>query len=207
MGFPKAAIPSPTAEIKVFARTSKPVLIAIELSEFLRNKGVARRIDSSMEAVRKSQDVACCTKTKGQGQLLLWEINMLDRDQSLKIVQEAYEARVNGDKDALARYWAPNAHFEINGDQALMEHVPLSAPEPMEAISVLVDQFRFSDLQQVSAVVEGNNIAVRWAVTIHVEGKPPARSQLFDLIELDDDGRITSFVQFADTALIRHLAA
>lgn len=132
---------------------------------------------------------------------------MLDRDQSLKIIQEAYQARVNGDKDALARYWAPNAHFEINGNQALMERVPLSAPEPMEAISELIDQFRFSDLQQVSAVVEGNNVAIRWAVTIDVDGKPPARSQLFDLIELDDEGKITSFVQFADTALIRHLAA
>jgi len=131
---------------------------------------------------------------------------MLNRDQALEIVQKAYQARVDGDKDALAKYWAPNANFKINGDQSLMEHVPLSASEPMIAISALIDRFRFSDLERLTEVVEGRNLAILWAVTITVEDKEPVRTQLFDLMTLDEDGKIASFVQFGDTALIRHLA-
>jgi ketosteroid isomerase-like protein len=132
---------------------------------------------------------------------------MLSRDDALDLIRNAYAARVQGDKDMLGRYWADGAHFEVVGDRSLLPDVPLKAATPMEAISGLIDRFTFSDLEMRDSIVEGNRIAVRWRVTIAAAGKPPQTTQLCDLITLDPDGKIRSFIQFADTALVRHLAS
>jgi ketosteroid isomerase-like protein len=131
---------------------------------------------------------------------------MLNRDDAVELIKEAYGARVRGDKEALARYWSDGAHFEIIGNWDLLSNVTLSASTPMNAISDLIDRFAFSDLELLDSVVEGNKVAARWRVTVAVDGKPPRTTQLFDLIELSDEGKIRSLVQFADTALVRHLA-
>lgn len=132
---------------------------------------------------------------------------MLDRDVALAMVQEAYAARVRGDKNGLERYWAANATFEISGDREQLREISLDAPDPMTTISALIDRFTFSDLKMLDAVIDGRSMAIRWAVTMSVATKPPVDTQLFDLIKLNDEGKIQSFVQFADTALIRHLVA
>lgn len=38
-----------------------------------------------------------------------------------------------------------------------------------------------------------------------VDGKPPVTTEICDLWEFDEDGRMTSLVQFIDTALLRKL--
>ena len=131
---------------------------------------------------------------------------MLSREEALRILDEAYAARVRGDKDALARYWAEGASFEIAGEPTLMNGVPHTAASPMKAISELMDRFQFSALRRLDALVDGNRVAVRWEVTISAAGRPNATTQLFDLITFNEAGKIESFVQFADTALVRHLA-
>jgi ketosteroid isomerase-like protein len=131
---------------------------------------------------------------------------MLDRDEMLASIEKAYEARVRGDKKALAGFFAANASFRIVGDDTLVGGVPFRGETPMDAIGELVDRFTFSDVERLATVVEGNKAAVRRRVTVTVPGKPPVGTELFDLIEFDDMGKITSFAQFADTALVRHLA-
>jgi ketosteroid isomerase-like protein len=132
-------------------------------------------------------------------------VAVLGRDDALTAIRGAYAARASGDKEALGRYFAEGARFEIAGDQGL-QSVTLTSAHPMEAISSLIDQFTFSDVELVDAVVDGRKIAARWKLTVTVAGREPVSTQLFDLIELDDDGKITSLVQFADTALVRELA-
>lgn len=127
---------------------------------------------------------------------------MLDRDAILDIIDEAYAARVRGDKDALARCWAEDAHFKIAGDPAPFKSLTFETDEPMNAIGDLIDRFEFSELTRVGSVVEGRQAAIRWEVTVRTKGHEPIRTELMDLIGLGDDGRITSFVQFADTASI-----
>ena len=127
---------------------------------------------------------------------------MLNREAVLNTIDEAYAARVRGDKDALGRYWAEGASFKIAGDPAPFKSLTFQTYEPMNAIGDLMDRFEFSDLQRISAIVEGGQAAIRWEVTVKTQGHEPIRTELLDLIELDDDGRIQSFVQFADTASI-----
>jgi ketosteroid isomerase-like protein len=131
---------------------------------------------------------------------------MLARDEALSRIHEAYAARVRGDKEALSRYWAEGATFRIAGTPSLVRDVPLSGATPMDAIEKLIDQFTFSDLTLLDSVVDGNKVAAHWQVTITPAKGTPETTQLFDLIELDDDGKIKSLTQFADTALIRHMA-
>jgi ketosteroid isomerase-like protein len=130
---------------------------------------------------------------------------MADREDALKLIRAAYTARASGDKDALAGCFAEGARFEIAGNQAL-QTVALTGAHPMEAISKLIDQFSFSDVELADAIVEGHRIAARWTLKVSVEGREPVATQLFDLIELDEAGKISSLLQFADTALVRELA-
>ncbi|MBO9575042.1 MAG: nuclear transport factor 2 family protein [Sphingobium sp.] len=127
---------------------------------------------------------------------------MLDRDKVLETIDEAYVARVRGDKEALARCWAEGASFKIAGNPAPFKTLCFETNQPMNAISDLIDRFEFSDLERISALVEGNQAAIRWEVTVTAHGSEPIRTELLDLVELGDDGRIRSFVQFADTASI-----
>jgi ketosteroid isomerase-like protein len=132
---------------------------------------------------------------------------MLNREDALKTIDAAYAARASGDKAALATYWAEGAQFRIAADANFLKNVPLTAEEPMDAIGALIDKFAFSEMERVAAVVEGSKVAVHWAVTVRFAGGAPVRTELMDMIDLDDDGRIAAFVQFADTAQIRALMA
>jgi ketosteroid isomerase-like protein len=130
---------------------------------------------------------------------------MLDRDSVLTIIDDAYAARARGDKDALAHYWAQDASFRISADPAPFQNLTFETDEPMSAISDLIDRFEFSDLERRDAIVEGNRAAIRWEVSITVAGRGTIRTELMDLIELDDDRRIRSLVQFADSAAVLNL--
>jgi ketosteroid isomerase-like protein len=132
---------------------------------------------------------------------------MLNREYVLQTIEAAYAARASGDKAALATYWAEGAQFRIAADPNFLKDVPLSADTPMDAIGELIDKFAFSDMERVAAVIEGHKAAIHWAVTVRFAGGPPVRTELMDMIDLDDDGRIAAFVQFADTAQIRALMA
>ena len=130
---------------------------------------------------------------------------MLDREEALRVIEEAYAARARGDKEALAKYWAEGARFRIAGDETLLQTIAFQSDSAMKTVGELMDRFVFTDLQRLEAIVEDNKVAVRWAVNVSFEDRPPVRTELMDLIHLDDDGRIQSFVQFADTAQIRAL--
>lgn len=131
---------------------------------------------------------------------------MLSRQEALGVLDAAYRARVAGDKEALGRHWANGAHFEIVGNARHLSKLPLTAGPPMQALDALIDRFSFSDFEIVDAVMEGNKLAARSRVTVEVAGKAPERTELFDLVEFDEVGKIRSFTQFADTALIREMA-
>jgi len=130
---------------------------------------------------------------------------MLDREDALRTIDEAYAARARGDKAALARYWAEGSKFRIAAEETLLREVAATSSDPLVSIGELIDRFTFSDLQRLDALVEDNKVAVRWAVNVSYEGRAPVRTELMDLIHLDDDGRIQSMIQFADTAQIRAL--
>ncbi len=103
---------------------------------------------------------------------------MLSRDETLRVIRDAYEARVRGDKEALGRYWADGASFEIVGRPDLLKNVPLSAEVPMDAVGELIDRFQFDDLELVDSIIEGPRAAIRWRVNVAYQGSEPQRTEL-----------------------------
>jgi len=128
---------------------------------------------------------------------------MLNREAILRTIDDAYATRMGKSREALANFWAPDASFRLAAD---LSALPISNyDDPMTGVGEIIDQFEISDLSRREAIVEGNKAAVHWDVTVQVRDKAPVRTQLMDLIEFDEDGRIKSFTQFADTALMAAL--
>lgn len=130
---------------------------------------------------------------------------MSGRDALLAIIDRAYEARTRGDKDALARCWAPGATYCMIGGTGLLDRVPCGPAEAAEATSALIDLAEFQALERIAAVVEGNQAAIRWRATVSVGGKPPVETEICDFWTLDGQGRLLSLTQYCDTALLGEL--
>jgi ketosteroid isomerase-like protein len=132
---------------------------------------------------------------------------MSDRSSVEKLLREAYAARMRGDIDTIGRIFADNARFEMAGSSQV-SRVPArveGAGQIRPLISQMIKTFELSDLRILSMIIEGSKAAVHWRVKVRssVTGET-ADTQLMDLVEVKD-GRITSFVEFCDTALASRL--
>jgi ketosteroid isomerase-like protein len=135
------------------------------------------------------------------------EATMSDRSSVEKLLREAYAARVRGDIETIGRIFADNARFEVAGSSQVSA-IPArvdGAGQIRPLISQMIKTFEMSDLRILSMVIEGSKAAVHWRVKVRssVTGET-ADTQLMDFIEVKD-GRITSFVEFCDTALASRL--
>jgi ketosteroid isomerase-like protein len=128
---------------------------------------------------------------------------MPDRDDILRIIDEAYETRARGDKAGLAKYWAPAATYRMAGAANLLPTVPVGPHEANAAVDALIDLFQFHDLERLHAVVEDDRAAIHWRVTVSTGGQEPVKTELYDLWTFDTAGKLKSLVQFTDTALLR----
>lgn len=129
----------------------------------------------------------------------------MERAQLLRKIDEIYDARSRGDKEAVLAHLASGSRYQLVGDTGLLPDFPAGPEEVPKAISTLIDRVQFQQRERLSAIVEGNSAAVRWRVILSVDGKPPVTTEICDLWEFDEDGRMTSLVQFIDTALLRKL--
>ncbi len=130
---------------------------------------------------------------------------MLDRAQILQIIDKAYETRIRGDKAALAPFWSPGATYRLAGVADMLPSFPVGPSEAHSAVPAIIDLVRFHDLEQLQALVEGNSAAVHWRVTFSTQGKEPVTTEMYDLWSFDEDGKVTSLLQFTDTALLKSM--
>ena len=132
---------------------------------------------------------------------------MLGREIVLAIIDAAYAARASGDKVALEQFWAPDATYRMVGEVGLRDRYPLGPMDANRATGAIIDLIAFHALERVDAIVEGNRAAILWNVTMSSGASGERPSQLYDLWELDDDGKARSLIQFADTALVAAMIA
>jgi len=135
---------------------------------------------------------------------------MLERAEILNIIDEAYASRARGDLAGVARFLAPGAKFRIAGDHAALTSfsaVPGGAAGAEAAVAALMNTFDFLEHERVNVVVEGGKAAVHWRVLVQAGDKEPVPTELFDLWTFNDEGKIVSFLQFADTAMVARLMA
>jgi len=132
---------------------------------------------------------------------------MTDRAGIEKLVRDCYAARVRGDVEGVMRFFDRNLQFEIVGDRAITPAAGRSvgADSFRAQLTSLVSTFTFHSHDIVSIVIDGTKAAVRARVklTSAVTGRT-VETELADFIEVKD-GRIVSFAQFIDTALVATL--
>ena len=126
-----------------------------------------------------------------------------------KLIKDAYAARVAKNLDAVMTFFAPDATFQFAGS-------PAASPAAVRATGVadlrttfaaLIAAFDILELTLLTSVIEGDKAAMHWRVKVrHNPTGEVHETELLDLWTIAD-GRATSFVQFADTALVANLMA
>ncbi|MGE3149042.1 MAG: nuclear transport factor 2 family protein [Pseudorhodoplanes sp.] len=132
---------------------------------------------------------------------------MPDRAALEELVRTAYDARKNGDLDAVNRIFSENVHFRIAGDAAFQ-------PMTMRAeglrnfrllLKEMITVFEWIDQEILSIVIEGSKVAVHWRGGIRsaVTGDIVV-TECADFFEIEG-GRVSSLVEFCDSALLARL--
>jgi ketosteroid isomerase-like protein len=125
----------------------------------------------------------------------------MQREDMLAKVEAAYQARRTGDFAALEAIVSPDAVFSYGGEQSFLASVPASgAGSVHQAARELFETIEIRELERVKAVAEGNRVAILWKTTLVAPGGEPFETQMFDLWEFDESGRICKGTQFLDTA-------
>lgn len=127
---------------------------------------------------------------------------MLERADVLKIIDDGYKARARGDKKALKKFWAPGARYHQVGDKSLVRSFPAGPGGALKSVEKIMDLVKFKNHKRLDAVVEGNKAAVRTRITASFMGGRPVKTELYDLWEINDAGKVVSLTQFTDTALL-----
>jgi len=130
---------------------------------------------------------------------------MADRAAFLAAIDETYRLRAAGDKAAVQAHLAADAQFRLAGDATLMPGVATGPGHAPPAIAALIDTFVFHEHERLNAIVEGDQAAVHWRVTVSRPGGQKVSTELYDLWTIGKDGKLTSVLQFVDTALVVRL--
>jgi ketosteroid isomerase-like protein len=134
---------------------------------------------------------------------------MADRDAIEKLIKGAYAARVGKDVDAAMKFFAPDATFQFAGAAAASPAAVRvqGATDLRATFTALIAAFDILELTLLTSVIEGDKAAMHWRVKVKYNPTGDVHeTELFDLWTIVG-GRATSFVQFADTALVAKLMA
>lgn len=131
----------------------------------------------------------------------------MDRDEMLRVMGEGYQARVRGDVEGVLGIFNSDAEFKLN---AAPQQAPVSLRTEgtsglRHAMTQLVQAFEFQKLDIIDAVVEGSKAAIRIRFTVRSKQTGHvAETESLDLVEFRD-GKVSSYVQFFDTAIAERL--
>jgi ketosteroid isomerase-like protein len=128
---------------------------------------------------------------------------MTDRSQLEQTLKDAYAARMRGDLDAIAGFFAEGAEFRMVGaPQTSPIAVSVCGTDNcLAAIGQTIKAFDFVEITPLSMVVEGDKVAAHWRAKVRSTATgQEATTELVDIVEFKD-GKIASFSQFCDTAL------
>jgi ketosteroid isomerase-like protein len=125
-----------------------------------------------------------------------------------QLVRKLYAARVAGDVEAMMAWAAPDVHFALAGDPTAspVAGQVSGADKLRPQLAQLVRAYTFNSYDITTLVVEGSRAAVRGKANITaVKSGATVDMELADFIEVKD-GRVVSFVQFCDTAMVAKIS-
>jgi ketosteroid isomerase-like protein len=132
---------------------------------------------------------------------------MTDRTEFEKIIRDAYAARIRGDVDAMLRFFDPGALFEFaGGPLSPVGARAVGAGALRTCFTEFCNAFKMQSHDILSLLIDGPRAALRARIKITsaITGET-VETELVDFVELKE-GRIISFTQYCDTALVARLA-
>lgn len=134
---------------------------------------------------------------------------MTDRQAIENLLEELYAARVRGDLDTVSKLFAANATFQVAGaDDASPLPTFVKGDVGIKSLMQgMIANFEVSDFTIVEMLIDGPSAAVRWQATfLYTKSGRMFTTELADFITVAD-GKVTSFIEFLDTALAAKVLA
>lgn len=120
------------------------------------------------------------------------------------IVDDAYAARIAGDVDDLMARFLPDAKFRLAGSSDASPGAMMAngAAEIRPMMEQLCQMWKFLVREQLSLVVDGENVAVHSAIRAKFLPSNEIVDTEFHELWTIRDGKIASLLQFIDTAMV-----
>jgi ketosteroid isomerase-like protein len=134
---------------------------------------------------------------------------MTDRQAIENLLEELYAARVRGDLETITRLFAANATFQVAGtdDASPMPTLVKGNSGITSLMQSMITNFEVSDFTVLEMLIDGGSAAVRWQGTfLYTKTGSMFTTELADFITIAD-GKVTSFIEFLDTALAAKVLA
>jgi ketosteroid isomerase-like protein len=123
---------------------------------------------------------------------------MTDRPTINRVLHELYDARAQGNLDAVCGKFDGDAKFRVAGASRTgpIAIVAVGADELRSWLALLIKSYRLDELTILSLLIDGQNAAVHWKARIYsrVTGATTP-TEFADLVEFRDD-RIASYTEF-----------
>lgn len=132
---------------------------------------------------------------------------MNERAEIERIIRQAYAARKRNDLEGCLKVFADKPVFRMAGARVASRVATVSTGqvELRETLEKLIQAFEWIDHTIVSIVIDGSRAAVHGRVKLESAATGDVvETDVADFIEIRD-GRITSFIEFCDTALAARL--
>lgn len=133
----------------------------------------------------------------------------MSRENTQKVVQDFYAARLSNSADATAAYFDHDGIFEMAGGASGAPIVTTrDCPgECHDTVKAVVAQWEWRDQDILSTVIEGDNAAVYYRLrAAYAPTGVAVDTQLCDMLTIKD-GKIAELIEFVDTALVATLTA
>jgi len=133
----------------------------------------------------------------------------MERKTIESVVQGMYSARLENNVDKCVAYFTPDAQFTMVGEEGLesqMEQPVLNNVQ--QKIAALVDVWQWVSMDDFRIVIDGNKISTMYTLTaVFNPSCETVVTRLADHITINNEGKITEFVEFVDTRMIQSLLA
>ncbi len=132
----------------------------------------------------------------------------MTRAETEELIRKLYKARVASDIEAIMPCGTPDVEFVMSGDPGSSPVAGrVSGLERLRPqLAALFATFKFNSYDIVSLLVEGSNAAVHAKANITSAVTGVTVDMEFADFFTFKDGRVSSFIQFCDTALAGKLA-
>jgi ketosteroid isomerase-like protein len=134
---------------------------------------------------------------------------MTAREDIDKLVREAYRRRVAEDVAGVCELFAPEAefHFVAAPKASAASFAANGRPALSPLMERLIKTFQLKDFNLKAVLIDGNRVAAHWNARVRstINGLEVV-TDVMDLMEVRD-GKIASFIEFCDTAMVDRMTA